>query len=571
MRASSSSRCRINVSLCRFNRRVLHLRSPQQELPLPRRTQGQSGQRDAKVLCARTRWRRRQPWGRAWWQGRRREGRLWWWRTRRWKGRRWKGRGREGRGREGRRLRWAERRRSWRRVWGTARSARGPRELEGGQGIEGHTGLVSCNSVSLERCRRDWSRENANTSTRRVLCFSLCLPLSIRMDSPSPVADSNDSDTLSYTSARSGADDDALADALNLLVIQQPLPLPSTIPPLPVQPETLRDPQAVSAHSSDGPDSPTRPQSVPSSPLLPPLLPANLAAIPPPAVPSPSQTPRPSPSRRTAVIFQEACTKHRYSRNTDIGSIVERPERIRAVKTGVASAWARLESRSVAHGGSKWEPAAAGVEDLDALMLGLAIKDNKGKGKEVLGGPFDILFSTAILPVNDPALLFIHPLPNLPPTDATPPPPRPPSPPAPAPAKLSTPGRQPPSTPPSNKNLFLSHPIPASAPPKLASRKYDLLTPPAWPTQLQTLCRNAASAVLSPPYSEIPPHLPQGDLYLSEGSEEAIFGALGAVCEGVDRVVEGARSEDGGYDRAFVAIRPPGHVSGLRGELAGRS
>lgn len=385
------------------------------------------------------------------------------------------------------------------------------------------------------------------------------------MDSPSPVASSNDSDTLSYTSARSGADDDALADALNLLAIQRPHPLPSASPPsplpLPVQPELLRSFGETSAQPSDGLDAPIQARSGPSSPLLPPLLPANLASIPPPAVPFPSQTLKSSPVRRTAVIFQEACTKHRYSRNSDIGSIVERPERIRAVKTGVASAWARLESRSVARGGARWEQAPAGVDNLDALMLGLAIKDDKGKGKEVLGGPFDILFSTAILPVHDPALTFIHPLPNLPPIDTAPPPPRPPSPPAPAPTKLSTPGRQPPSTP-TNKNLLLSRPLPSSAPPKLAPRKYGLLTPPTWPAQLQTLCRNAAAAVLSPPYSEIPAHLPQGDLYLSEGSEEAIFGALGAVCEGVDRVVEGATSGEGGYDRAFVAIRPPGHVSG---------
>ncbi|GLB41101.1 putative histone deacetylase [Lyophyllum shimeji] len=69
--------------------------------------------------------------------------------------------------------------------------------------------------------------------------------------------------------------------------------------------------------------------------------------------------------------------------------------------------------------------------------------------------------------------------------------------------------------------------------------------------------------------SEIPPGLPQGDLYLCPESINAIQGAIGTVCEAVDRVVTSSRHAskeeppaDPPVHRAFVAIRPPGHHCG---------
>jgi histone deacetylase HOS3 len=50
----------------------------------------------------------------------------------------------------------------------------------------------------------------------------------------------------------------------------------------------------------------------------------------------------------------------------------------------------------------------------------------------------------------------------------------------------------------------------------------------------------------------------EGDLYLCSESLNAMEGALGAVCEGVDAVFEGA-ANGMGPRRTFVAIRPPGH------------
>ena len=50
------------------------------------------------------------------------------------------------------------------------------------------------------------------------------------------------------------------------------------------------------------------------------------------------------------------------------------------------------------------------------------------------------------------------------------------------------------------------------------------------------------------------PKLHEGDLYLCSGSLNALEGALGGVCEGVDAVFE-----EQGAKRAFVCVRPPGH------------
>ena len=50
------------------------------------------------------------------------------------------------------------------------------------------------------------------------------------------------------------------------------------------------------------------------------------------------------------------------------------------------------------------------------------------------------------------------------------------------------------------------------------------------------------------------PKLHEGDLYLCSQSLDALEGALGGVCEGVDAVFN-----DYGPNRAFVCIRPPGH------------
>ncbi|KAL7800171.1 hypothetical protein V8C37DRAFT_398397 [Trichoderma ceciliae] len=103
-------------------------------------------------------------------------------------------------------------------------------------------------------------------------------------------------------------------------------------------------------------------------------------------------------------------------------------------------------------------------------------------------------------------------------------------------------------------------------------RRLSLLSPAVtnvhgtkWMEELKTMC-DSAEAVLArggkelqrPAMTRGPDHatpdkLHEGDLYLCAESLEAMEGALGAVCEGVDAVFSA------GPRRAFVAVRPPGH------------
>ena len=73
-----------------------------------------------------------------------------------------------------------------------------------------------------------------------------------------------------------------------------------------------------------------------------------------------------------------------------------------------------------------------------------------------------------------------------------------------------------------------------------------------WPGKLNSLCESAGEK-LSHGDLEIPPPYHSGDLYLSEGSHEALRGCIGSVYDGVDRVLAGD------YDRVHVSVRPPGH------------
>lgn len=45
-----------------------------------------------------------------------------------------------------------------------------------------------------------------------------------------------------------------------------------------------------------------------------------------------------------AIFLQDACLQHNYIRSKDKSSIVERPERLRAINIGISGALARLES-----------------------------------------------------------------------------------------------------------------------------------------------------------------------------------------------------------------------------------
>ncbi len=108
------------------------------------------------------------------------------------------------------------------------------------------------------------------------------------------------------------------------------------------------------------------------------------------------------------------------------------------------------------------------------------------------------------------------------------------------------------------------------------SRRVSLRSPAAtvihgtkWMTELSAMC-DAAESKLALSGKELTrpntngqtnstpeieqPKLHEGDLYLCSGSLDALEGALGGVCEGVDVVFK-----EHGPKRAFVCVRPPGH------------
>lgn len=96
-----------------------------------------------------------------------------------------------------------------------------------------------------------------------------------------------------------------------------------------------------------------------------------------------------------------------------------------------------------------------------------------------------------------------------------------------------------------------------------------------WMEELKMMCDNAEQRLAlngkeltrpemtRSPEQGTPTKLHEGDLYLCSESLNAMEGALGAVCEGVDAVFQGSTNGKGPH-RTFVAIRPPGHHCSAR-------
>ncbi|KAF9260902.1 Arginase/deacetylase [Marasmius fiardii PR-910] len=212
-----------------------------------------------------------------------------------------------------------------------------------------------------------------------------------------------------------------------------------------------------------------------------------------------------------AIFLQDACYKHKYIRSRDVTNIVERPERLRAVKLGVAVALARLEGEEdVALNGTPKTFLDTGTDELATVMERLRLEgtgtaaDSTSTSSTFAGVP--VIHSAASMPLlGSPAVKFIH-------GDI-------------------------------EGDVYLE--------------------------KLHKWVKDSAERV-GRGESEIPEGLPQGDLYLCPESINAIEGALGTVCEAVDAVVGGhlpsATSSPGSNDtntsRAFVVVRPPGHHCG---------
>ncbi|KIJ55002.1 hypothetical protein M422DRAFT_200979 [Sphaerobolus stellatus SS14] len=94
---------------------------------------------------------------------------------------------------------------------------------------------------------------------------------------------------------------------------------------------------------------------------------------------------------QTTIFFQDKCLLHRYVRSQDKSLVFERPERLRAVKSGVAAAIARLEERQQAKSNSNKESSTATDGGLAEALEKLNITEEPVLTQDLIG----IVMSTA--------------------------------------------------------------------------------------------------------------------------------------------------------------------------------
>jgi len=234
------------------------------------------------------------------------------------------------------------------------------------------------------------------------------------------------------------------------------------------------------------------------------------------AKPSTATTPTDSGEPTIHIVTQDECFKHVFRRTKERATIYERPERLRFVNLGLAAAlaWDSLHHASPA-----------------SLLPPSATNEPKSSSPLVQTPRVTFTKATRKIAPHDPVLAKIHDQPNRPPS--------------------------PDSSTPSNSQNHTD---------RFASFRLS----GTYIEQLMGLCLQASELNLSG-FSEVPEHLPQGDLYLSAGSEAAILGSIGACYTAIDSVLKQAEPKveasrpsneqkgNGVFKKAFVNVRPPGH------------
>ena len=123
-----------------------------------------------------------------------------------------------------------------------------------------------------------------------------------------------------------------------------------------------------------------------------------------------------APGSADLVVFlQDACLKHQYIRSRDVSTIVERPERVRAVKAGLAVALSRLEGL---HSTSQSNPLTSSAKGSDvdpsnpddlAKALDQMTLETSAQSLESRTSPVRIVHSAASVDILDNAAVkFIH-------------------------------------------------------------------------------------------------------------------------------------------------------------------
>ena len=122
-----------------------------------------------------------------------------------------------------------------------------------------------------------------------------------------------------------------------------------------------------------------------------------------------------SGSAGLTVFLQDACLKHQYIRSRDVSTIVERPERVRAVNAGLAVALSRLEGlRSTSQPPSSLPVEASGVDpsnpdDLAKALDQMTLEASTALSLDSKAGPVRIVRSIASVDILDNAAVkFVH-------------------------------------------------------------------------------------------------------------------------------------------------------------------
>ena len=124
----------------------------------------------------------------------------------------------------------------------------------------------------------------------------------------------------------------------------------------------------------------------------------------------------PSVSADLVVFLQDACIKHQYIRSRDVSTIVERPERVRAVKAGLAVALSRLEELQSTPQSNSLPPSAEtpnvdppNPDDLAKALDQMTLGTSSALSSESRMSPVRIVHSTASVDIlNNPAVKFVH-------------------------------------------------------------------------------------------------------------------------------------------------------------------
>ena len=110
--------------------------------------------------------------------------------------------------------------------------------------------------------------------------------------------------------------------------------------------------------------------------------------------------------RSSSIFLQNACLQHRYIRSKDLSSIVERPERLRAVNIGLSAAIARIEELFASLNTERSLTAEPDTDDLAAVMDKLKLDSSS---PSTTSTPVLIVNSQASSNIlSHPAVKFVH-------------------------------------------------------------------------------------------------------------------------------------------------------------------